>query len=473
VVDEKQVRTIVEQIVTRLSKEGALQIKSSIGSDSAQSGRDGVYPTIEEAIAAASKAQKILAKSGLDLRRKLVKAVRHKARQEARRMAEEAVKDTNMGSVDHKEIKNLLASDKTPGVEDLATEAVSGDDGLTLSEYAPYGVVGSITPSTNPTATVINHAICMISAGNAVVFNPHPSAAKSTLIAINILHRAIVEAGGPEGILAAPAEPTLRTAKKLMEHPEVDLLVATGGAAVVKACMQSGKRTIGAGPGNPPAVVDETADIQSAAIAIIDGATFDNNMPCICEKEVIVVRAVADTLIEAMVRNGAYLLTDSQTSALVKIVLTEDNHLNKNFVGKDASVIAKEIGVNLSADKKLLIMETNKMHPFVQEELLMPILPIVRVRDFDEAVQVAKEVEHGFRHTALIHSKDMNRVTVFAKIMNVTLLAVNGSCGTVLGYGGEGCAAFTIAGPTGEGITTPRTFTRAHRVAIKNALRTV
>ena len=182
-------------------------------------------------------------------------------------LATMAQEETGLGRAEDKVKKNLLVIDKTPGPEILQPSAWTGDRGLTLVERAPYGVFGVITPSTNPTSTIINNAIGLVSAGNAAVFNVHPGAKRVSAYQIQLLNRAIVAAGGPPDLLTAPAEPTVESAQALMKHPGIRILLITGGGAVVKLAMTSGKRAICAGPGNPPVVVDETADIDLAGRA--------------------------------------------------------------------------------------------------------------------------------------------------------------------------------------------------------------
>ncbi len=440
----------------------------------APSGGDGgVFGDIEDAIKAAAFAQSQLLSMGLDARKKIVESIRQTCRAEARRMAEFAVSDTGMGRADHKEIKNLLAVERTPGTEELTTQCITGDKGMTFIEYVPFGVIGSITPCTNPTSTIINHGIAMVAAGDSVVFGPHPAAVQCTLDAIRTVNRAIVQAGGPPNLLTSIAEPSLRTAKILMTHPKIDLLVATGGASVVKAAMTSGKRTIAAGPGNPPVVVDETADIPKAARDIIAGASFDNNMPCICEKECFPVQAIYDRLLVEMQNAGAYLINQQHVEALSKILVTEDGHPHRDYVGKSPQAILNAIGLNAPANTDLVICEVSEDHVFVQEEMLMPVLPIVRVPDYNAAVEAAIRSEHGFVHTAIIHSNRIDRITDFARRIRVNLFVANGSCGAVLGHGGEGDTALTIAGPTGEGAATPRTFSKRRRMALAGSLRVV
>ena len=436
-------------------------------------GDDGVFGDIEDAIDAAVASQTQLETMGMEARKRIVATIRQTALNESKRLAELAVSDTGMGRADHKEIKNRLAADKTPGTEELETVCLTGDLGMTYIEYAPVGLIGSITPSTNPTSTIINHAIAMIAAGNSVVFGPHPGAVQCTLESIRVLNRAIVGAGGPRNLLTSIAEPSLRTAKIIMTHPKIDLLVATGGASVVKAAMSSGKRTIAAGPGNPPVIVDESADLPKAARDIIVGAGFDNNMPCICEKECFVVQSVADQFLLEMQNAGAYLINRQHVDALAKIIVTEEGHPHRDYVGKSPQVLLNAIGLNAPPNTDLIICETSEDHVFVQEELLMPILAIVRVADYNAAVEAAVRAEHDFRHTAIIHSRNIDRITDFAKRVRVNLFVANGPCGCVLGQGGEGCTALTVAVPKGEGVCTAKTFTTRRRITLAGSLRVI
>ncbi|HPA46083.1 MAG TPA: aldehyde dehydrogenase EutE [bacterium] len=477
--DEARITEIVRQVLAEFQAGGGTVAKAAAAPAASPSvatvvpsgGNDGIFGDIEDAINASVAAQAQLAAMGMDMRKKIVSAIRQTALAESRRLAELAVADTGMGRADHKQAKNDLATEKTPGTEDLVPDCFTGDHGMTFVDYAPFGVIGSITPCTNPTSTIINHGIAMIAAGNSVVFGPHPAAIQSTLEAIRTLNRAIIRAGGPPNLLTSIAEPTLRTAKILMTHPKVNLLVATGGASVVKAAMTSGKRAIAAGPGNPPVVVDETADLPKAARDIIAGASFDNNMPCICEKECFVVQTVADQLILEMQHAGAYLINRQHVDSLTKILINEEGHPNREYVGKSPQVLLSAIGLSAPSNTDLVICETAEEHPFVQEELLMPILAIVRVPDYNAAVEAAVRAEHGFRHTAIIHTARIDRITDFAKRIRVNLFVANGPCGAVLGSGGEGYMAMTIAGPTGEGACTPRIFSIRRRVALPGSLR--
>jgi propionaldehyde dehydrogenase len=325
----------------------------------------------------------------------------------------------------------------------------------------------------------------MVAAGNAVVFSPHPTAKGTSLLTIKLLNEAIVKAGGPANLLTAVAEPSLEATNAMMNHPGINMLVATGGPAVVKAVMSCGKKAIGAGAGNPPAVVDETADIEKAARDIIAGCAFDNNLPCIAEKEVIVVGSVADKLMAYMQRYGAYLIAGQDIDRLAKVILTEKEELaaagctekpkkayavNKNFVGKDASYILSQIGINVPDSIRAVICETDADHPFVLEELMMPVLPVVQVKDIDAAIELAVKVEHGNRHTAIMHSKNVDNLTRLAKAIETTIFVKNAPSYAGIGVGGEGFTTFTIAGPTGEGLTSARSFTRQRRCVLVDAL---
>ena len=384
-----------------------------------------------------------------------------------------------MGRWEDKVIKNELAIKKTPGVEDIVPHTFSDDHGLTLVEHAPYGVIGSISPSTNPIASIISNCIGMIAAGNSVVFNTHPAAKKVSAFLVSLLNKAIIEAGGPHNLITTIETPTLESAQEMMSHPKVAILVVTGGPGVVKAAMKIEKKTIAAGPGNPPCVVDETADIVKAGRDIVAGASFDNNLICICEKETIVVESVADQLKVEMQKNGAYILSPDQVKKVTELVITDpgrpghEGAANKNYVGKNASVIAKAIGVLVPDSTRLLLCEVDANHPLVWTEQLMPVMPLVRVANVDDAIDLAVRCEHGFKHTAIMHSHNIANLSKMAKIMNCSIFIKNGPSYAGLGYGGAGFASFTIASPTGEGVTRARTFTRERRCTVVDYFRII
>lgn len=459
-VDERLVATIARRIVEELQE---MERKDRSGS--------GIFTAVDAAVETAARAQKKFALMDLEKREQILAAVREACLHHARLLAEMAVAETGMGRIEDKIVKNILASKKTPGTEDLTTTAWTGDHGLTLVEMAPYGVIAAITPVTNPTATIINNSLSMLAAGNAVVFNPHPRAKACCAKAVEIIHEAVVRAGGPKGLVTTVAEPTIETAQQLMSHPQVRLIVATGGPGLVRAALSSGKKAIGAGAGNPPVVVDETADIVKAAHDIVCGASFDNNLPCIAEKELIVVECVANQLLERLAREGAYILRGKDIDRLTEKIFPDGKEVNKELIGQDASAILRQIGIEVGGDIRLVVLEVNPDHPLVWHEQLMPVLPLVRAATVDSAIDLAVQAEGGNRHTAVMHSKHIDHMTVFARAVQTTIFVKNAPSYAGIGAGGEGFTTFTIAGPTGEGLTSARSFTRQRRCVLVDAFR--
>ncbi|HOX44011.1 MAG TPA: aldehyde dehydrogenase EutE [Myxococcota bacterium] len=440
---------------------------------------EGVFATVDEAFAAAERSYREYTAVSLHRRRGLIEAMRKVATAEAEALARMAVEETGLGRVEDKIQKNLLAARKTPGVEDLTPLVFTGDDGLTLVEPGPFGVVGAITPTTNPAATIINNSISIVAAGNAVVFNPHPSARRTSNRAVALLNRAIREAGGPARLLTSLAAPSLESSEALMKHPGIRLLLVTGGGVVVQLAMRSGKRCIAAGPGNPPVIVDDTAVLAKAARCIHDGASFDNNVLCTAEKEVFVFENVADELLHELVGCGAYLARGAEIDALAKVLVDPPEkpgglpHPQKKFVGKDAAVLLQAAGIRPGREVRLVVCETVFEHPFVQAEMLMPILPVVRVRDLEEALARAKAAEHGYRHSAYMHSESVSNMSRVARDIETTIFVKNAPSYAGLGFGGEGHCTLSIAGPTGEGLTSARSFTRQRRCVLAGAFRIV
>lgn len=466
---EQAVRELVAQVLQGL--DGKVPADDSSGL--------GIFPDTDSAVRAARAAHKELAAAGLEMRKHMVAALRDAALANLSALARMAVEETGMGRVEDKEAKNRVAAERTPGPEDLESVSYSDDNGLTVVERAPYGVIGSITPSTNPTETVIHNGISMVSGGNTVVFNAHPAAKRVSRFLVSLLNEAMVKAGGPANVLCTVAEPTIKSAQALFDHPDVNLLVVTGGPAVVKSAMRSAKKTIAAGPGNPPCVVDETADLAKAGRDIVAGAGFDNNIICIDEKEVIAVASIADRLVVELARNGAYILTREQAEKVTRLVVAEpggpgrEGAPNKQFVGKDASVIGRAAGIDVPASARILLFEADSRHPLVWTEQLMPVIPLVRVGGVAEAIELAVECEHGFRHTAVMHSRNVESLSRMARAMNCSVFVKNGSAFNGLGFGGAGFTSWTIASPTGEGLTRARTFTRERRCALIGSFRIV
>ncbi len=474
-IDSAALRQLAEAIAEELSSE----TPAAVASRPSDGLGDGVFTTIDEAAAASRRAFEAYSRMGLRRRYAIVAAIRATCRKEGRALAEFAHSETGLGRLEDKVVKNHVVTEHTPGPEILEPLACSGDQGLMLTEPAPFGVIGAITPVTNPTSTIICNAIGMLAAGNSVLFNVHPSAKRVSMHSIQLLNRTIVAAGGPPNLLTCIAEPTIESAGQLMKHRLVRLLVVTGGGGVVKAAMNSGKRAICAGPGNPPALVDPTADIAKAARDIIGGHSFDNNVICVDEKECIAVDACADALIAAMQRHGAVLLPKADLARLEKVIFKEmagprgHAKVNRDLVGKNASVILEKLGRSAGPEARCVLVEVDNDHPLVWTEQMMPVLPVTRVPTVAAGIELAVQAEGGCFHTASMHSHDLAGLSKMAQACNCSIFVKNGRCVAGLAAGGEGWTSFTIASPTGEGLTTAKSFSRWRRCTLVDHFRIV
>ena len=458
-VSESMVQDIVKEVVARMQLSG-----------NAGTAQHGVFTDMNQAIEAAKEAEAKVRCMTMDQREQIVSNIRRKTHENAELLARMGVEETGMGNVGDKILKHHLLADKTPGTEDITTTAWSGDRGLTLIEMGPFGVIGAITPCPNPSETVLCNSMGMIAAGNTVVFNPHPQAIKTSIFAINMVNEASLEAGGPDNVACTVTRPTLETSNIMMKHKDIPLIAATGGPGVVTAVLSSGKRGIGAGAGNPPALVDETADVRKAAADIVNGCTFDNNLPCIAEKEIVAVDSVADELMNYMIsEQGCYLISKEEQDKLTATVITPKG-LNRKCVGRDARTLLSMIGIQAPENIRCIVFEGEKEHPLIAEELMMPILGLVRAKDFDDAVEKAVWLEHGNRHSAHIHSKNVDNITKYAKAIDTAILVKNAPSYAALGFGGEGFCTFTIASRTGEGLTSASTFTKRRRCVMSDSL---
>lgn len=458
-VDETKVQDIVREVIAKMT---LMQPAEKV---------HGVFTDMNEAIEAAKESEKIVRNLPMDQREKIVSLIRKKTRENADILARMAVDETGMGNVGHKILKHYLVADKVPGTEDITTEALSGDRGLTLVEMGPFGVIGAITPCTNPSETVLCNSIGMIAGGNTVVFNPHPAAIKTSIYAINLVNEASIEAGGPDNVAVTVSNPTLESSEVMMKHKDIHLIAATGGPGVVTAVLSSGKRGIGAGAGNPPALVDDSADIRKAAEDIVNGCTFDNNLPCIAEKEIVAIESIADELMHYMVtEQGCYLASPMEQEKLIQTVFTPKGGLNRKCVGRSAKALLAMIGVTVPDNIRCITFFGEKENKLIAEELMMPILGIVKAKDFSDAVEKAVWLEHGNRHSAHIHSKNVDHITEYAKAVDTAILVKNGPSYAALGFGGESICTFTIASRTGEGLTSAKTFTKKRRCVMTDSL---
>jgi aldehyde dehydrogenase len=469
-VTDELIRSVVQEVLSHMRNGKA-------GPTNGQARTWGVCDDVNRAVAAATDAQKQFEGRSLDDRRKAVDCIRRICIGQAETLGREELEETRIGRLDHKIEKLIVAGEKTPGVEFLRTDAYSGANGIALTEYAPFGVIGIITPVTHSLPTLAGNAINILAAGNAFVCNPHPSGARIACKGVQLFNQAIHQAIGIDNLLTIIGTPTLESAQAIFDHRDVRMLCVTGGPAVGRAALRSPKRAIVAGPGNPPVVVDETADLDLAAQSIVRGGAYDNNLLCIGEKEVFAVAAIFEELLQTMARNKGYKLDRAQIEALTKVAFVPagDNKsqlmVNKDLIGQDAAVLAAKAGVKVPADTELLFGETDELHPFVDHEQMMPFVPFVRVPDVDTAIALAKKYEHGFKHTAIIHSRNVETITRMGRELDTTLFIQNGPSMAGLGLGGEGYLSYSIATPTGEGVTTPLTFTRQRRSSTVGALR--
>jgi len=474
--DTQEIQTVIERVRARL---GGHAPAAPVAAAGAAAAGLGLHPTVDAAVAAARRAFEGFSGMGLAARRRIIDAVRAAMRERAGELARMAQEETGLGRAADKELKNRLVIDKTPGPEDLEPTVWSGDSGLTVVEYAPFGVVGAITPTTNPTATVINNTIAAVSAGNAVVFNVHPKARRVSAQCIHWLNRAMTAAGAPPDLVAAIPEPTIASALELMNHPQVRILMVTGGPAVVEEARKTRKRAILAGPGNPPVVVDATADLSLAGREIVRGASFDNNLICTDEKVVFVVAEAAGRLLAAMTAAGSRVLSAPELKRLEPVIFAEPGepgrpgHVNARWIGQNAGAILAEIGLHEGPELRLAVADVPAEHPLVWTEQMMPVLPVVRVRDVEEAIALAVRAEHGCGHTASIFSRDVDAITRMARAIDVSIFVANAATLAGLGDGGEGYTSFSIASPTGEGLTRPRSFSRERRLTVAGGLRIV
>jgi aldehyde dehydrogenase len=468
-----------EQLINEIAREVIARLQGGAPAASAAPAApntgDGVFATVDEAVKAAAAAQAKLGQMSLVERGRIIAIIRRLCAENSKEWARIELEETGLGRLDHK-IEKLLNVRHVLGEEAMRSDVRSDSTGLCIIERAPWGVIGMVLPATHSVPTMASNAINVIAAGNTAIFSPHPAGAKVAALALRVMNRAIQQETGLANVITTMANASIRAAEEVFHHPGIALLCVTGGPAVVRAAAKSGKRVIAAGPGNPPVVVDETADLDNAAKSIILGASFDNNLLCIAEKEVFVVASVFDAFMAAMKRAGAIELNNAAIERLTEAAFTFDEqvkgkgcgraHVRKELIGKDVSVLAAAAGVQVPASTPLLFGETVEDHAFVQEEQMMPFVPIVKVRDVNAGIAASLKAEHNYRHTAIIHSRNMDNVTRMARAMNTTLFVSNAACVAALGSDNPSYLSFSIATPTGEGVTTPMTFTRERQFAI-------
>jgi aldehyde dehydrogenase len=466
---------LVSEIATEVIARLQLHLNGPAQPKPASQTGDGVFETVDEAVSAAAEAQKRVCGMSLDDRGRMISIIRRICSDRADELGRMEMEETKIGRVDHK-IAKLHAMRHVVGVEEMeAVKARTDAAGLCVVERAPWGVIGMALPATHSVPTMVSNAINLLAGGNTAIFNPHPAGAKVAAYALRLFNREIQRELAVANVITMAAESSIQTAEQIFRHPGVALLCVTGGKAVVQAALKSGKRVIAAGPGNPPVVVDETADLHAAARSIVAGASFDNNLLCIGEKEVFVVASVFDEFKGAMRTAGAFELDSAAIERLTLAAFEFEGdaakgcgrgHVRRDFVGRDVAVLAQAAGARVPAAIELLFGDTEERHAFVQEEQMMPFVPVVKAANVDAAIAAAARAEHGYRHTAIIHSRNIETITKMARVMNTTLFVANAPSTASLGVDGAGYFSHTIATPTGEGVTTPLTFTRERQIAI-------
>lgn len=429
--------------------------------------KSSIYSSVTDAVAAAKGAYARYTELTLNERREILERVKEVLRPIANELAVMTVEETGMGNVTDKVLKIKLAIEKTPGVEDLITEVNTGDHGMTLYELSSFGIICAVQPCTNPCATLISNTIGMLAAGNAVIHCPHPRAVRVSQFLTAVISNAVRDVCGIDNLVVTLHESLMGFTAEVMSHPDVDLIVCTGGSGPLRQAMTSGKKVIGAGPANPVVIVDETADLAKAARDIVRGASFDNNLMCTSEKSMVVVEKAADRFIYELLKNGVYYVKDEgEIRKLLNAAVTEDFVINKKLEGRDANEILRYAKIPCSTPIRLIAVETDRMHPFATLELLMPLVPLIKAGDFEEALEIAFDLEQGFKHTAVIHSESIDRLNRAAKKMQTSVFVKNGPSLFGIGFDKEGHTSFTIATATGEGTTTARHFTRRRRCTL-------
>lgn len=438
------------------------------------SGDYGVFDDVNEAIDAAYEAQITLARDfSTEDRDRFINAIKAAFLEiiEAETIAE--FEETGYGRLDQKITKNIGTISEGETTAALQSVAMTSSKGVTVEFQAPYGLCGALTPVTNGLVTIASNSMTMLAAGNSIIFNCHPAAKRAGAKAVKLVNKTIIEAGGPANIATMAAEPDKASLDAILESPKVALIIGTGSEEMVNIIMKSSKKVIAAGPGNPPTIIDESADINKAAFWLSFAMPFENNMLCVTEKEIFVLEKVYDQFMAAMKEQGARILTADETQSVVDTALIKlDNGkyvANKAYVGKDANVILKGAGLTPSeGDLLLCLVEVEKDHPFVLAEQMMPVIPVVKCATFEEAMDAAVVAEGGCRHSAAIWTNDWDHANEFGRKIDTSIFVHNGATVAATGIGGTGNGSATIATTTGEGVTTARTFTRTRRFCMGN-----
>lgn len=421
----------------------------------------GVFTNVNEAISKLHEAFNSFSTLSYFDRGDLITEIRQRLSLHVDELAKMVLEETKMGNLQDKKEKIRVAIERTPGIEDIKAEVMPSDFGITVHEYEPYGLACVVLPSTNPCATFVNNVISLLAAGNVVAVCPHPRAANVTKYLVYLLNDIIDNKVGIKNVIGIMENNFINTTSELMRHPDISLIIATGGSDMARNALSCQKRVFSAGPGNPTFIVDETANIKRAAKDIVRGASFDNNILCIGEKNIIIVEDVLSEFKKELQKLDVYYIdTMPEMLLMSKALLDEEMAPNKYVGGKSANELLKMAGIDVDREYKLIAVETCKIHPFVTEEILVPMIAVVKVADFEEALEVAKFAEQGHHHTAGIHSMMIERLSIASREMNTSIFVKNGCSLNAIGIGNRGATGFSISNETGEGLVSARLLVR-------------
>lgn len=367
---------------------------------------------------------------------KILKSMVEAAEAHAACLARMAVEETGFGKALHKAYKNHAAAALLyEDIRDMKTVGIISEDRArgTMDVAAPAGLIMGIVPSTNPTSTVIYKSMIALKAGNAIVFSPHPSAAKCTLRAAEVMRDAAINAGAPEGVISCITTPTMAATNELMHSKEVALIIATGGPGMVKAAYSAGKPAIGVGAGNSPAYIERTADVKAAVDAIIASKTFDNGTICASEQSIICEKCNHDEVVTELKNHGAYFMSKEETDKVCSLLFKNGHAMNAKFVGRTPDVIAQAAGISIPVGTTVLIGEQRGVgegYPLSYEKLTT-VLAFYTVENWEEACRLSIDLlQNGIGHTMSIHTKDQELVRKFAmKPASRILVNTGGSMG--------------------------------------------
>lgn len=354
------------------------------------------------------------------------------AEEASERLAKMAVYETGFGNVEDKVVKNRFASTTLyQYIKDLKTVGVLKEDPLTSTvEIAtPMGVLAALIPSTNPTSTAIYKTIIAIKSANGIVLSPHPSARNSIIEAVNVVYQAALKAGAPEGIIGCMTLLSLDGTQALMRHPDIAMILATGGEAMVKAAYSSGNPAIGVGPGNCPAFIDKSADTEEAIKKIFKSKTFDNGVICASEQSIVIEKSIEDQVKRAIEINDGYLLSQQESEKISKILLRDNGSMNPEIVGRTAGYIADMAGIQIPGDVRVLVSQqfsVSHQNPYSREKLA-PVLALYVEEDAGNAIDRCVELleNEGSGHTASIHAQNAQVIREYAARVPVSRCLIN------------------------------------------------